>query len=255
MPLVKEYERVLIERVPEQPARDEQTVCTTTPPPGTGSGSGQWQRRCTTLVLPANASAPVNMGTSVTVLSVANGYVTYQICTSVWVPSGSGSGGESGGPVTCTTLPAQPYIPEQPARIDTVPIFDWQAGANSIQELEGDAFLTFDMPVVIGTIVGFTDNRDDAADRDRITHGMYFGLDGAGDPIFQVFEAGSMMTEPAPYTAGDYFKITREAGVVKYHHYNTGSSEYERIYTSTTINGASPLIAASAMYASGDTIP
>lgn len=87
MPLSKNFENVYVPAVPEIPARSAQTVCTEAPPPGTGDGDGSWQYQCFILSLPANTGAPVGMGSSVTVLSVQNGIVTYRICGTVWVPN------------------------------------------------------------------------------------------------------------------------------------------------------------------------
>lgn len=88
MALTKDYHRTFVPSSPGQPAREAQTVCTQVAPPGTGSGSGQYEYRCSTVRLPVGMAMPVSMGSAVTVLSIADGYVTYQICGSVWVPNG-----------------------------------------------------------------------------------------------------------------------------------------------------------------------
>lgn len=86
--LTKNYQRRFIPAVQGEPPRAAETVCTTLPPPGVGEGPGSWQYQCNVLTFPVGYSLPHNMGQTVTVLEVKNGFVKYQICGSVWVPNG-----------------------------------------------------------------------------------------------------------------------------------------------------------------------
>lgn len=172
----------------------------------------------------------------------------------VVAPAGGGNPGSGG--VVCTVIPEQPYIPPNAARVDTTADFGWNAGANSIVEVTGNANLQFDMPAVIGVIVGITNTREDSGNRDRITHGFYFGRNGAGNPAYQIFEAGVTRMDLAPYTAGDQFRITRIGGVVRYYKWDPGKGgAWVLLYTSGTSSKSDPIYAACAMYASGDEIP
>ena len=153
-------------------------------------------------------------------------------------------------PGHCYTVPGQPYIAPIPDRYEPEPIRAWDAGANSVDELDGDVSLRFDTSNAVGVVLGLTQDRDleDIGTLARITHGFYFHTTAAGQPVFQIIEAGKTVTPVAPHDAAEEFEVRRVQGVVLY--FKDAVKLYQSRVPSTGM-----VSAGSALYATGDTTP
>lgn len=117
---------------------------------------------------------------------------------------------------TCVFYPEQKAVEERSAYVIYEDSAGWNAGANSVDQLDGDVELVFTQPPATGVVIGFTQNRDDPAGRDRITHGFYFHRNLAGRPVAQVIESGVTKSDELPHTSGIEWRIQRASGVVRY---------------------------------------
>lgn len=149
--------------------------------------------------------------------------------------------------MTCIIIPEQPFIARVPSRVDEVPQFAWNGGANSIAELEGNVRAAFSMGLVIGVVIGLTQDLSNIANRARVSHGFYFHCSAAGSPLFQVIESGVLVTPALPYVNGDGFEIQRIGSAVAYFH------EGELSYRSLEPLSGSVSVGTS-MYATGDQV-
>ena len=248
--LSKVYGRVYVPAVAGRaavPAVPARTVCTPKPAPG------EWRYTCTRQELPDDWSAIlIPPGGRLVIVYDPNGTIDpitgqvrvidmyLEVCTSRWVTTGEP------GPPVCVTYPAQPALPEivaQPARVETVPLREWNAGADSVAIEDGDCVVTFVMQVVSGVVVGLEEvSVDPPLGIERAPFGLYF----AGQQ-FQVIESGETRTVPRGFTPGDEFQILRFGSRILYRH--NGQLVYESKNTS-----AEPLRVCSSLYASGDFI-
>lgn len=194
--------------VPAQPAY---RICASTP------AQGEWQTTCDTSCIPiwdpgSAASGDISQGGAVR----PPGW-TYicgvPVCKSKWVQT------KPAGPIVCTDYPATPAIPgvtAVPARAEYVPIFDWDAGANSVQEFAGDCRTRFTMRKVVGAYVGLTNTRENVTMRERLSHAFYFTQTSNGQQIAQIVEAGRPRGTTFPYTPTTEFEIRRIGSEVVY---------------------------------------
>lgn len=166
----------------------------------------------------------------------------FLICTSTWVPN-------PGAPLppTCYDYPEVPAIQHVPARFEETPVADWNAGAHSVKELDGDCAVRFNIPQAVGVIVGFATNRALLPERERIHHGLYFHLTAAGRRRVSVIERGRALSQQYEYDADDRMEIHRVGTTV---HYYRGE---DLLYTSARPS-IGTLFVASSVYASGDLI-
>jgi hypothetical protein len=114
------------------------------------------------------------------------------------------------GETICTTYPEIDEIPAVPAWVETIVVNEWDAGANSVQELDGDVrtVFSFDAPVV-GVAVGFVDHREDVHDYSRLMFGVLMSQSAAGTPQFRVMEYGRFRTGFIEYTLGEPIELRR----------------------------------------------
>lgn len=152
------------------------------------------------------------------------------------------------GAENCVLVLAVEEVTAVPARIEVTPVFGWEAGANSVDMLDGDVRVASDMDMVIGAIWGFTQDREGNPAKERITHGFYFSQSN-NQPRYQVMESGRALTQPAAYAAlSDLFEVRRIGSAVTYLVNNV------RVFSSRA-----PLVGelsvGSALYASGDGVP
>src|SRR5690606_9327179 len=120
-------------------------------------------------------------------------------------------------PGECTTYPAIEPVPAIPGRGEVGEHYGWNAGANSVEERDGDVELVFsEQPKVVGAVIGLVGSRDGVGSHDRMTHAFYFSQTQGGGPRYQVMESGRTATEPQPYEEPDEFRVQRVDGVVQY---------------------------------------
>lgn len=118
--------------------------------------------------------------------------------------------------LSCVFYPEQQAVEERSAYVTYEDSAGWNAGANSVDQLDGDVELVFTQPPATGVVIGFTQSRDDPADRDRITHGFYFHRNLAGSPVAQVIESGVTKSDELPHTSSIEWRVQRAGGVVRY---------------------------------------
>ena len=213
--------------VPEVPPRPAYTQCVG------GPGPGHWETVCDEVCAPVGED-PYSGGTI---------YHCWPVfCRSEWVVTGPPT------PVVCTDYPEQPHVPGVPSRVEVTPYMEWNAGANSIAELDGDVRVAFTQGRVVGCLVGFTDDRAVVANVDRYSHAFYFFQTAGGQPRFRVREGAGNVLGEVPYVAGDMFEIRRVGGQVQYLHNGT------RIRRSPAAS-VGALSVGTALYATGDAAP
>lgn len=147
----------------------------------------------------------------------------------------------------CTVWPACPPITYVPARIVQQPVIGWNAGANSITELDDDLHAVFTMPAgVAGVVIGLRAGRTFQTQPDLIEHGLYFNTVGVTN-LVHVMERGKAKTSPIERAADDSFEIRRSQGKVTYH--RNGAAFYVSAAPSTGVK-----VVNSCLYASGDEV-
>ncbi|WP_238345976.1 hypothetical protein [Luteimonas saliphila] len=151
-------------------------------------------------------------------------------------------------PGECVDIPAVPEIPEIPARIEFESTFQWDAGGNSVAELDGDLHVVFDQGYGVGTVLGFAGSRDDVGTYARITHAFYFHATAAGQFRVAVMEAGKTVSSPMPHVAAAQYEIRRVGGAVSY------LIDDVVVYQSR-VSSTGPVVVGTALYATGDSAP
>lgn len=151
------------------------------------------------------------------------------------------------GETICTTYPAVEAIQHVPPRTVATPVNAWDAGANSVDELEGDVRTAFSLDSkVVGLAVGFVDHRDDVQDYARLMLGVLVSQDAGGNQRFRIMEYGRFRTGFFEYVGGE-IEIRRVQGAMSVWYDGT------RLYQGTeTYNGA--LLVGSSLYSTGDSI-
>lgn len=161
----------------------------------------------------------------------------------------NGSGVEG----SCVVVPASPAVPSTPGYIVYTPQFAWDAGARSVEQLDGDVELSFTMETVVGVVVGLcVAGAATVGAREEISHGLYMFTDGGRVRQFQVYERGERLGVVASYADTDTFYIRRIGGRVIYILEDAGTVLF-RYASNTPLEG--PVEVLSALYASGDFIP
>jgi hypothetical protein len=153
------------------------------------------------------------------------------------------------GLIICTDCSGQHAVPHIPAHVDRGPDIGWDAGANSVLQLDGNVRATWS---VLETTVGIACGlaavpRPHVDDPTSIQFGWYtFALNGA--LLAQPIERGVLQSTPQPITDTSALKIERAWGVVSY---LIGSTTE---YTSARFGDGLALLGCS-LYSSGDQIP
>ena len=133
--------------------------------------------------------------------------------------------------------------------MENVPVREWNAGANSEQQLDGDVRVAFTMAQVLAAVIGFTQDRESTQSPDRMTHAFAFTTDAAARPVAQVREGSRVLTAAVPYEIeSTEFEIRRTGGTVRY--LRNGSV----VYTSRA-KSEGEISVGCAIYASGDVLP
>lgn len=121
-------------------------------------------------------------------------------------------------------FPGAPAIPAQPEVDDIDYREGWNAGATSIDSLDGDVHTVFSVDIHAAGIVGFCANRADVTDFRKISHGFYFDRDPmTGSRRCAVMEAGGVIGAWFACAVDDVFEIRRETdqGTVTYKVHDT----------------------------------
>lgn len=183
-------------------------VCSSTP------ARGHYVTTCETVCIPIVTGG--NSG-DISVGGTVGPRVEYlcgiPVCRSKWVQTAPA------GPIVCVDYPAtpgSPGVPSVPPRTEYVPSFEWDAGANSIEEFAGSCRVKFTMRKVLGAVIGLTNTRESPAQRERLSHAFYLTQTGGGDPIAQIMESGRVRGVAFPYTPETEFEIRRIGPEVVY---------------------------------------
>lgn len=148
----------------------------------------------------------------------------------------------------CTVCPYIPGVPAVPAHYVAADVLGWNAGANTIDELDGDVHVVTPMPApTLGCLLGFKASRNGQTIPALIAHGLYFTtVSGVG--FVTVMEYGAPKAPAAEYADGDVFEIRRVASRVTYWHGDT------LLYASTQLSSGTVLVNA-CLYAAEDRVP
>lgn len=128
-----------------------------------------------------------------------------------------------GGNYVCRSTPIKVWIPTQPAMpatagkpgtlatLQTDFNLGWNAGAVSIEALQGDGHFQFSVkPSSVGVIAGLT-NDDPDGGYANISHGVY-----CSQGLFQIIENGVQISGPRVYDGATEFRIMRVGSRVAY---------------------------------------
>lgn len=148
----------------------------------------------------------------------------------------------------CLVTPACAGTSYQPAKLINQPILDWNAGADSITEVSGNAHAQWNQPIgVFGVIIGFKRAGQAVTMPSLITHGFYY-TSVAGISYAQIVESGVLVGSSFAYAGADTFAIDRNNGQVTYT-YNGQVIHTSRVLSYDTI------VVNACMYGSGDQAP
>ena len=156
-------------------------------------------------------------------------------------------------PVThCVDCPAVPAVPGIPARTVYSADQGWTAGANSIDELDGDLHTVFGVAANGAIVIGFKDSRTDHTTPEAVRFGLFLRSQ-AGSQYVSVIERGVQCTMPIRRNADDMFEIRRYNGRVTYWR-RPAADVPELLYTSTTRSREPVLLVNACLYLSGDAV-
>lgn len=225
------------------PYRPAYTVC------GASPAQGYWRQTCSDGRMQAPVDGAVQLPQNATIVGYETvsdvTYVIYSICRSTFVQTAPP------GPVICKTYPeqrAEPEVLPSPMRVVYDNVFAWDAGANSIDELDGDVAVQLTMDRAIGVVVGFTAGRDrDLNDLTRVSHGLYFHQSEGGRMQACAMERGRRVTAARLYDRDDIWIVRRAGSVVEYVH---NSVSFHR----SQVHSTGPVLVGCAIFGSGDFI-
>lgn len=164
----------------------------------------------------------------------------------LWIPrDGTYSdppGCQTGGPcrvVMLSGFPGREAVPGVPDVV-TVDTHDgWNAGANSVDRLDGDLRTLFQVDIAAAGAVGFAFERPDVGRFDLLSHAFYFDTDPFdGSRRVACMEFGRWMTPPAAYTRDDEFELRRVNGLVAFSINGTGVYDSPNLSTGPVMVGA-----------------
>lgn len=141
-----------------------------------------------------------------------------------------------------------PGVPAVPGYTKTLPSLGWDAGANSIAELDGDLYVRFQVPAALGARVGFfTGGERDAADRDALAAGFYVYSDATGARWSIVDNGRQVVMDDNQHVADTFYEIRRVSGQITYF-----VGDVLRWRSPTPLEGA--LRVGTTLYAPGDMV-
>lgn len=115
---------------------------------------------------------------------------------------------------TCVRCPSRPFRASRPAGFVESSVLGWNAGARSIDRIDGDCYLEWDMPLVSGVVCGIT-TQFLSTTPDEVQHGFFFQNIGGGS-YAGVVELGVEKTVPTLHASDAVFRIERVGGRVRY---------------------------------------
>jgi len=148
----------------------------------------------------------------------------------------------------CLVTPSCAGTSYQPAKLINQPILDWNAGADSITEVSGNAHAQWNQPAgVFGVIIGFKRAGQSVTLPSLITHGFYY-TSVAGVAYAQIVESGQLVGSAFTYASSDTFELDRDNGQVTYTYNGT------LLYTSQVLS-FDTIVVNACLYGSGDQAP
>lgn len=114
----------------------------------------------------------------------------------------------------CVTYPATPGSSGSPARYDQDPLLGWNAAARSIASEDGDSYVQWDMPPVVGVVVGLAPDLVSTSPNTSI-HGMLFE-NTEGNRFATVIESGVKIGSPIQIQDDDVFRIELAGSKARY---------------------------------------
>lgn len=138
--------------------------------------------------------------------------------------------------------PAQPEVKGRAASTTYTPITGWNAGARSIEALDGDGYVEFSVNRgVLGAVVGFS-YADNTPLPSEQSHAFYIH----GSTV-DIMEQGQVVAAGvAAHAAGNVYRISRVGGVVTY---SVGGWALD-----SAIQSVGQVVLDASLYASGDTV-
>lgn len=129
-------------------------------------------------------------------------------------------GCQTGGPcrvVMLSGFPGRTAVPAIPD-VETVDAHEgWNAGANSVDRLDGDVRTAFQVDIAAAGAVGFASERVEVGRFDTLSHAFYFDADPVdGMRRVTCMEFGRWMTPPTLYDRHDEFELRRVEGRVAF---------------------------------------
>ena len=150
-------------------------------------------------------------------------------------------------PITESICTECPEIAPVPPSVTEHPVLGWNAGANSIAELDGDLHVVFYPGTSTGIVLGFKRDRAFQTEPQGVEWGFWIAMAGV-TRLAYVTELGVRKTNAVAVSPDDKYEIARRNGVVSYYRNN------RHVYTSRRASYG-PLIVNCCMYATGDVVP
>lgn len=159
----------------------------------------------------------------------------------------------------CVVCPSIPAVQAQPGRIEVTQVVGWNAGANSIDELDGDLLLRFCVGQSQALVVGLREARRGRLGQAAvaaIARGWYIRTPPGGQGLVaQVMEYGTARTGLEPVDACAVFEIRRQADTVTY---RVDGVVKRTVRNTTNVANATDLrggaFVTACLYASGDAV-
>lgn len=157
----------------------------------------------------------------------------------------------------CTVCPAIPAIAPTPGSVSMSPDNGWNAGANSVQVLNGDVRVAFTVGQAAAMVVGFRRVRDGRGGQTapaRIRRGWRLRTQG-GATVADVFESGVSMSTSFAVDPCAVLEIQRIGQTCDY--LIDGVRVHRTVETPQLIGWPlldGPIFVTACLYASGDTV-
>jgi hypothetical protein len=144
----------------------------------------------------------------------------------------------------CVSCPELPFIQAVPARTVVDPRLGWNSSARSAVELDGDCYVSFSAPQVVGLVIGFA-TQYQPTDPVSIRHGFYM-LQRSGRDVYHIIERGIVQTVSADRDVDiDRYRVERVGEQVQYKVNGT-------VVHSSTVPSRGQIMVVACMYAASD---